>query len=90
MKKLFVKQTLDEDANGLPPTSEINLCVNFLRLTFLEEETLDCLITRFSKLSRAVRLTAWVLPLRSKPHHQIEAETRCPIPDFVYVQYRAN
>ena len=39
-KKAFVKQALDEDASELPPISEINLCVNLLRVVSLKEGAL--------------------------------------------------
>ena len=82
-KKLFVEQALDEDANELPPISEINFCVNSSRVVSLKEGALDHLITRFSKLSRAVRVTAWLLRLKSKLRRRIEGGSRRPIPDVI-------
>ena len=82
-KKLFVKQALDKDGSKLPPISEINLHVNASRVVSLKEGALGRLITRFSELSHAVCMAAWLLWLKNKLGRQIEGESRRPISDVV-------
>ena len=83
VKKLVVKQALDEDASELPPICEINLFVNLSQMVSLKEGALGRLITRFSELSRAVRVAAWLLRLKSKLRRQVKGENRRPISDVV-------
>ena len=82
-KKLFVDQALDEDVSELPPISKINLCVNSSRVVSLKEGALGRLITQFSELSRAVRVAAWLLRLKSKLRRRVEGESRGPIFDVI-------
>ena len=82
-KKSFVEQALDEDASELPPISEINLCVNSSRVVSLKEGAIGRLITRFSELSRAVRVAAWLLRLKSELRRRVEGGSRRPISDVI-------
>ena len=63
--------------------SDINLCVNLSWVVSLKEGALDRLRTRFGELNRAVRVTAWLLRLKSKLRRRIEGGNHRPIPDFI-------